>query len=354
MNKIIATALLAITVAACKKEPKTITKTDPVTGRTVTTQVQGEPTRNAPETTAVSTVMAIRDSAGIFRQYFILEKGHTYPLTTYTRNLQTVSNAAGKSMSGSSESTDEMTFTVNDLKAGVYDITVNLIGKRNSESANGKTAVVDTRTAAPADPNLKMMWNVNKALVGTKLSMKLKQNGTIVSVTGFEPVYSKVSAAAGTMIKDGKEKTAFLNSFRAGFNANTIKDQFEANLKVLPAAGAKIGGKWTKSVNASPDGKVKLSTNFLLKSVADGVATISVSGGIPQKSEKRTEQGVTQSISSQMTQTGTILLDQQSGWIKNQNMTVKAIQSQSISDGKHSETVKSTTVSTVMVNPSNK
>lgn len=351
MKKLTALALIAITFAACKQETKKVTKTDPATGKTTTVEVPAGTTVAANSVTANP---AIKETNGVYTQTFKLVKGQTYPLTTYTRNVQTVTNPEGKSMSGTSENTDEMSFTVDDFQNGVYDITINLIGKRNSESMNGKTMVVDTKAAAPADQNLKMMWNVNKALTGNQLKMKMKENGEVVSITGFEPIYNKVSTAAAGMIKDAKQKAAFLNSFKQSFSEKTVKEQFTKNLMVLPAKGAKIGEKWTETENASPDGKVKLVTTMQLKSVDNGQAIVSVTGGIPYKSDKRTQQGVTHSISSELSQSGTVTLDQNTGWVKNQNVTVKTTQTESISDGKQNQSMKSVSTSSVMVNPSKK
>lgn len=352
MKNIAALALLSIALVSCKKETKTVTKVDPATGKTVTVEVPADDAKPAEAAAAVSP--AIKDSAGVFIQSFKLEKGKTYPLTTYTRNVQTMTDPSGKSMSGTSESTDEMSFAVDDFQNGVYDITINLIGKRNSQTANGKTIVVDTKQAAPADQNLKMMWSVNKALVGNKLKMKLKENGDVVSVTGFEPIYSKVSTAVAPAIKDQKQRAEFLNSFKTSFNDKMIREQFTKNLMVLPKKGAKIGTKWTESENASPDGKIKLTSNYTLKNVDDKSAVVTVTGGIPYKSDKRSQEGMTHSISSEMSQQGTVTIDRATGWITNQNLTVKTTQTESISNGKQTQTVKSVSTSTVMVNPAAK
>ncbi len=348
MKKYTAIALLAITLISCKKETKTVSKTDPVTGKTTSVEVPVEETQKVEET------FAIKDSAGVYKQGFKLEKGQTYPLTTYTRNIQTVTDPSGKTMSGTSESTDEMSFTVNDFKDGIYDISINLISKRNSESMNGKTMAVDTKAAAPKEDQLKMMWNVNKALTGNKLQMKMKENGEVISISGFEPVYNKITASAGTMIKDGKQKAAFAQSFKESFNEKVLKDQFSKNLMVLPKKGAKIGEKWTESENASQDGKVKMTTTFTLKSVENGKATVAVTGGIPYKSDKKAQQGMTHTMSSEMSQNGNIVLDQATGWITNQNVNLKTSQTESISDGKKTQSMKSVSNTTVMVNPSAK
>ncbi len=352
MKKFTAIALLAITLVACKKETKTVTKVDPETGKTITVEVPVTNSDSLKVETPQAEVFAIKDSLGVYKQTFKLEKGETYPLVTYQKDVQTMTAPDGKSQSGTSEMTDEMSFTVNDLKDGIYDITINLTGKRNSQSANGKTVAIDTKQAEPKDEQLKMMWKVNKALVGNKLNLKMTESGKVLSITGFDTIYNKIAASVGPAIKDAKEKAGFVNSFKQSFNEKMLKDQFTKNLLLIPAKGAKIGDKWSQSENATPDGKIKLTTTYTLKSVDDGIAKIAVSGGIPKKSDKQTKEGVTRSMSSELSQNGTITLDQKTGWVKNQNIAVKTTQTETLSDGKQSQTMKSVSNSTVVVNPS--
>lgn len=349
MKKFIAISLISFTLFSCKKETKTLTKIDPETGKTVTVEV---PASDSVETVEQSVVIpAIHDSLGIYKQSFKLEKGKSYPLTTFQKDVQTMTAPDGKSQSGTSETTDEMTFTVNNFENGIYDITINLLGKRNAQSASGKSVAIDTKLTEPKEDQLKMMWKVNKALVGNKLNLKMDKNGKVISITGFDPIYAKVSTAVSGLLKDAQQKTAFTKSFKQSFNEKVLKDQFTKNLVLIPMKGAKIGEKWSQTENATPDGKIKLTTTYTLKSVENGLATISVSGGIPYKSDQRKQEGVTRSISSELTQNGTILLDQNTGWIKNQNISVKTTQTETLSDGKQKQTMKSVSNSTVVVNP---
>src|SRR5690606_4833563 len=211
---------------------------------------------------------------------FKLEKGKTYPLTTYQRDVRTMTDPDGKSMTGTSESTDEMTFTVNDIKGNVYDLTLNLVGKRNSQSSQGKTIIVDTKQPVPKEDNLKMIWNINKALTsGNKLNMKMDTKGNVISITGFEAIYTKVSNALSSIIKDAKERESVVASLKETFNEKVLKDQFNKNLTILPKKGAKVGEKWTHTENADESGQVKVNSNYVLKSVRNGIAEISVTGG---------------------------------------------------------------------------
>jgi len=352
MKKITAIALLSITLVACKKETKTVTKIDPETGKTITVEV---PVKDSAIVEKVITeTPAITDSAGIYTQTFKLEKGKTYPLITTQKDVQTLSAPGGKTQSGSSENTDEMSFTVNNFENGIYDISINLVGKKNLQSANGKSVLIDSKGTEPKEEQLKMMWKMNKALSGNKLNMKMDEKGKVISLTGFDPIYKKVSANLTSAVKDPKMRSELLASVKNSFNENILKDQFSKNLILIPAKGVKIGEKWTKTENATPDGKVKISTTYTLKSVGNGKAVIAVTGGIPAKTEKKTQEGITRSMSSELTQNGTLTLDQKTGWIQNQNINVKTTQTETLSDGKQSQTMKSVSNSSVMVNPGGK
>ncbi len=345
MKKLTAFLLLSITIISCKKETQTVTKLDPKTGKTVTVEVPADSVKE------VVAVPAIKDSLGVFYQKFKLEKGKTYPLNTVQKDEQSVTAPNGQSQSGVSENTDKMSFTVNDFKDGIYDITINLIDKKNSQSANGKSIVIDTKSAAPKDEGQKVMWTVNKALVGNKLQLKMKENGEVISITGFDAIYKKINDSAAPLLKNADEKAAFKNSFKSSFNEEVLKEQITKNLKLFPAKGVKIGESWTESINATPDGKIKLTTKYTLKSVGNGSVEIGVSGGIPKKSDKKTQENFTHTMSSELTQNGTITLDQNTGWINNQNISVKTNQTESISDGKQTQSMKSVSNSTVIVNP---
>lgn len=349
MKKVFALGLLSIALVACKKETKTITKIDPTTGDTIKMEVAVEDSAKIAKEIAAKA--AIKDSAGVFKQSFKLEKGKTYPFTTYQKNNITVSAPDGQKQTMTTDNTDEVTFKVNDIVNGIYDMSVNFVSKKSSQTAEGKTVSVDTKTGAPKDEHLKNKWTLDKALTGNTLNMKMDESGKIISITGFENIYKKMETTINGLTKDANIRKALSQQAKAGFNEEMLKDQFEKNIIIFPKKGAKIGEKWTVSENASPDGKVKITTNYTLKNVKDGVAEVAVSGGIPYQSEKATQQGITRSMSSELSQNGTMKFDINSGWILNQNLTVKTTQKETLSDGKQSQSMTNITNSSVIVNP---
>lgn len=345
MKKISALAFLALALVACKKENQTITKVDEKTGKTITVEVPADSVKT------VEANPAIADSLGLYKQSFILEKGKSYPFVTVQKDEQTLTAPDGKTMSGNNITTDEMSFEVMDIKDGVYDINIHLLNKTSKQTANGQTVEVSTKKEAPKEEQLKIMWNVNKALTGNTLALKLKSDGTVQSITGFDAIYKKVDAAVNKVIKDATQRKGFSANFKQGFDEKTLKTQLEQNLKLLPTKGIKIGEKWTKTENASADGKIKLTSNYVLKSVGNGVAEVAITGGIPKQSDKQTQEGMTHSMSSELTQSGSIKLDQNTGWILKQVINVKTTQVETMSDGKQSQSMKSISNSTVSVNP---
>ncbi len=346
MKKITALALIAITLVACKKETKTVTRVDPKTGKTETVTVEVSPEE-------ASKPKAIADSSGIYKQKFILEKGQTYPLVSYQREIQSLTTPDGKTMSGTNETTDEMSVTVNDFKDNIYDLTLNMTGKRMSNSSNGKTIVIDTKQAAPTEDALKMDYLVSKGLAGNKLNVKMDSYGNIKTVSGFDVVYNNLKKAITGTVKDTKQQDAFIESFKAGFNEEMMKEQLGKNLKLLPVKGVKIGDKWTDSEDIVP-GKVKQTLTFTLVKVEDGKAEISVTGVIPSKNDKQTQNGMTHTMSVSGTESGKIIIDEHTGWLLNQNLSIKTTQKESVSDGTKTQSMSKNSTTSIIINPSYK
>lgn len=350
MKNLTAIVLVSISLFSCKQE-KTKTVVNPETGKTETVVI---PENAENMDTVPKADYAIKDSAGVYTQKFNLEKGQTYPFVSYQKNVTLMTDPSGKSLTGTQETTDEMSFKVNDMVNGIYDITINLSAKRIASSSNGQTKVVDTKLSAPAAAELKSVWSINKAMTGTTLNMKMDSEGKIISITGFEPIYKKVEAAVASSIKDPKQKAQFSAGLKQSFNEKSISEQFSKNLLLLPKNGVKIGQSWTKSENLSPDGKLKLTTTYTLAKVENGVAEIRTKGGVPLKSDKMTQQGITQTMSIEGSQSGLLKYDAITGWILTGTENMTTMQKETVSDGKKSQSMTQKSTITASVNPSYK
>lgn len=341
IKRIFTLGVIGLALVACNNDKKTEQKTNSDSGKVENVEKKEE--ENIIQ-------KAISDSAGVYTQKFILEKGKTYPFSSVQKEVQTIKDPSGKSMKGTQEIVDERNIVVNDFQNGVYDLTINILGKKMTSIADGKTVVIDTKQPAPKDEQLKNIWTINNTLVGSKFSVKMKENGEVISIKGIDELYKKVEKAITPFVKEAEQKKQFVEFFKQGFNEKMIKEEFSAGINILPKKGVKLGESWTISENIDPKGKVKSNITYTLNKIENGVAEVSVTGNIPAKSNKQTQNGITMTMSVEGSQNGTLKIDENSGWVLSSKMNIKTTNKQTMTDGKRTETMTAVSESTVSVN----
>ena len=337
IKRIFALGVIGLALVACNNDKKTEQKTNSDSGKVENVEKKEE--ENIIQ-------KAISDSAGVYTQKFILEKGKTYPFSSVQKEVQTIKDPSGKSMKGTQEIVD----VVNDFQNGVYDLTINILGKKMTSIADGKTVVIDTKQPAPKDEQLKNIWTINNTLVGSKFSVKMKENGEVISVKGIDELYKKVEKAITPFVKEAEQRKQFIEYFKQGFNEKMLKEEFSAGINILPKKGVKLEESWTISENIDPEGKVKSNITYTLNRIENGVAEVSVTGNIPAKSNKQTQNGITMTMSVEGSQNGTLKIDENSGWVLSSKMNIKTTNKQTMTDGKRTETMTAVSESTVSVN----
>ena len=341
IKRIFALGVIGLALVACNNDKKTGQKMNSETGKVESVEIKKEENA-APK--------AISDSVGVYTQKFILEKGKTYPFSSVQKEVQTIKDPSGKSMKGTQEIVDERNIVVNDFQNGVYDLTINILGKKMTSIADGKTVVIDTKQPAPKDEQLKNIWTINNTLVGSKFSVKMKENGEVISIKGIDELYKKVEKAITPFVKEAEQRKQFIEYFKQGFNEKMLKEEFSAGINILPKKGVKLGESWTISENIDPEGKVKSNITYTLNKIENGVAEVSVTGNIPAKSNKQTQNGITMTMSVEGSQNGTLKIDENSGWVLSSKMNIKTTNKQTMTDGKRTETMTAVSESTVSVN----
>ena len=341
IKRIFALGVIGLALVACNNDKKTGQKMNSETGKVESVEIKKEENA-APK--------AISDSVGVYTQKFILEKGKTYPFSSVQKEVQTIKDPSGKSMKGTQEIVDERNIVVNDFQNGVYDLTINILGKKMTSIADGKTVVIDTKQPAPKDEQLKNIWTINNTLVGSKFSVKMKENGEVISIKGIDELYKKVEKAITPFVKEAEQKKQFVEYFKQGFNEKMLKEEFSAGINILPKKGVKLGESWMISENIDPEGKVKSNITYTLNKIENGVVEVSVKGNIPVKSNKQTQNGITMTMSVEGSQNGTLKIDENSGWILSSQMNIKTTNKQTMTDGKRTETMTAVSENTVAVN----
>jgi len=346
MKKILAASAIALSIIACKKEGKIDDKNTEISNNGISA-TNSDAEKQVEE---IKDIPAITDSAGVYKLKYKLEKGETYPLVMVQKNVDNMS-MDNQSQSQTSETIDNISFTVTDFQNGIYDFDVTLKSKKQvGTDAQGNNLNVDTQGSEPQDEQLKMIWKINKALMGNTLKLKMTENGKILSITGFDPIYNKVVTALSS-IKEKKDRDGILQGLKETFNENILKMQFKTNLSFFPEKGIKIGESFTETENLDPEGTIKSSTTFTLAKVDNEFAHFTIKGGIPKKSDKQEQNGITNTISLVGVQSGDINIDKNTGWMKNSKVTMQTTQTQTLSDGKQSQTGKQISVATTSINP---
>lgn len=334
MIKKILTLGVILNLVACNNDKKTEKKVNPDTGKVEEVVIP----------------KAISDSAGVYTQKFILEKGQTYPFSSTQQEKQSLKIHTGETMSGTQEIVDERNIVVENFENGVYELTLNILSKKMTSTSNGKTIIIDTKNPAPKEEELKQIWTINNTLAGSKFSVKMKENGEVISISGIDEVYKKVEKAVTPLIKDANHRKQFMEYFKTGFNENMIKGEFEKGINILPKKGVKIGESWTETENIDEAGKIKSTITYTLEKVENGVAEVSIKGGIPKKSDKQTQNGITGTISVEGTQSGKMQIDEKTGWILSSKMNIKTTNKQTMTDGKRTESATNTSENTITIN----
>lgn len=296
---------------------------------------------NTPTATVIETGI-YKDKDSLYHLKYNLEVNKTYTFNSKEINKQTIT-FRGKTQSMSQETYDPISFTVSNNKDNKYTLQVKMGGKRAITKAEGKEFVFDTNGKKPADPNQARMWKIYKAISEATFTVDMDVYGNISNIQGIDAIYTKAkNSLAGDLT--GKQLDEFLTAFKQGFNAESLKKQFESSMMKFPAKGLKIGEKWNNDPSRKKEGY-----NQLIQ-VNDKVAEVKVQGIIPTKFQSKVIEGVTYKISVKGSQNGTITIDKSSGWISKGSFNVTVIETKSAKKGNQSEQVVQKTENNTYIN----
>lgn len=352
MKKIFLICGLATVVLSCNKQEK---KGDVVgtneKGEELVVNAKGDTIVATPETESETeaTVEEKEEVAftpkedGTYEFGFNLKKGEKYPFKIITTATSKQSDGT-QSITINQESTTELEYLVKDVTADgfVMDVTYKRFAEKMS---NGQESIgFDTNAGKPKDERATQRWKVNKAIVGNSFGMTIDKHGKVKSVTNLSKIRDKVKAEIKNDLK--KEEIAVLDQFlQSAINDQVIKNMFEESVGYYPTKPVKKGDKWDKTQSAKT---AKSTINYTFDGVNNNLATIKINGkSSGSDSQTDPKSGIKVSSSLKGNVTGTVNVDEKSGWIKNatMNKTETMTMSQELNGQKATMTteVKSTT-----------
>ncbi len=353
MKKVLFMMAVAVAVASCKKDDKVVGKDKD--GKELVVNEKGDTVAKTEtvdslktETTAPKVMAVAKGTDGKYSYKYNLEIGKTYPMTLGIKMNHSASDGK-QSQKMSSESKKQIDYTVKDFKDGIYTLEVH--SKQYSEKMtdpSGKSVSYDTNSAKPSNKDIAVSWSIYKAMTGQKYTMKVDQNGKVVSVDGLPAIKTSILNSVKKQVS-AEEFKFFTQVIDNSLNKEAISSQFEETMNIFPKKTLDLNESWSDSqkIDKGPM-KGSISLKRTLANIDDTNTTITVSGTQNLKGTE-SQQGVSMSANNNATVDGKILVDTQSGWINKVTLTKKETLKRTVEaqGQKQTMTESVTTVTTV-------
>jgi hypothetical protein len=188
------------------------------------------------------------------------------------------------------------------------------LNNRNDEIETDFDAANGAFSGNPLD---KMLCILKKADIVAHIT----PTGEVKSVSGYNELTEKIMASfAGS---DTYTKAAAEVQWRQFIEKGVIQKGMEQIFQIFPDSAVHVGDKWKLSKRQSDELGVTAHSNFTLKSIEDGIATISANGVIA--SDTTTTQLMGQTVSAKLSgeQTAEYELEAQTGMLLKSNSKAK-------------------------------
>ncbi len=172
--------------------------------------------------------------------------------------------------------------------------------------------------------NMKMASNINDenpankmfaGMVNVPFTMKVKPNGDVVSVEGYEKVIERMKNALPENMREEGTK-----EFEKSFSKDQVAQTFKSTFFSIPPKPVKIGDTW-EAVYGSQSNGLELTNKMTCKldAVENGVYKISYIGNLAAKEGTSIEKNGMKMDVKKMTgtMTGNLALDKKTSWVKN-------------------------------------
>ena len=168
----------------------------------------------------------------------------------------------------------DYTFDITEGHNGEKDVKVTYNRIFMKSSAMGNTMNLDSDIP---DSTKK---NPFSGLKGASFYMTVASNGSVKSVAGIDRMLDNMAVK---MTTDTSQIRQIKNSLGKQFSNEMVKQTMESSFKIYPEKPIKIGDSWTVDTKLQLSMPIETITQYTLKEVKDGVATLSVKGTLISK-----------------------------------------------------------------------
>lgn len=158
------------------------------------------------------------------------------------------------------------------------------------------------------------------ALVGQGFFLQLRPNGEIVDVQGVDQMLAHMLDAMG--VPAGSERDELEASLRSQFGNEALKESFEKAALFYPDKPVAVGDSWSKDISLETGMPMVLATTWTLKARKDGVAVVETRSDVRRNPEAKPVEMAGMTIAYELSgeQSGSMELDEKTGWLLNGTM----------------------------------
>lgn len=248
-----------------------------------------------------------------------LKKGETYYTLTDIK-MDMLQKVMGQEMPMKMNMLLGLSFNVLEAQKDVFNLEAKYSYLGTNVSMMGQNFVMASDADISLPPNKLMA-----SMVNVPFTMKVKPNGDVVEVIGYEKVIDAM--------KNAMPDSPSTKEFEKSYSKEQISQNFKSTFFAIPPKPVKIGETWN-AVFVSKNNDIDISNNMTckLEAVEGDVYKISYTGDLLAKEgttmEKEGMKMNVKKVDGKMS--GTLLLDKKSSWVKssdnlgNLNMEIEA------------------------------
>lgn len=186
-------------------------------------------------------------------------------------------------------------------------------------NGGGMNLEVDTDNPLPESGEMsegkkdpfKMINKMFGAIKGQQFTMKVDQEGKILSVDGFENIGKLL---ADSLDLNEKDRGDMMKQFNEQFNAKSTKSQFERFFYIFPNKEVKVGDSWQKNSEISGPAGGKYASTYKVTEIEGDMVTLEETTKIESEDEKINLKGDIK---------GTLVIDSKSGLVVSADQDMK-------------------------------
>ncbi len=256
------------------------------------------------------TVSAFAQKTYVLRQNY--PTGYKYDFTITSDQIIN-QKVAGRDIHLTQNIGTDYTFDITEGHYGEKDIkvTYNKIFIKSVAMGNTMTYSSDDQDSTQKNPF--------SGFKGASFYMTVTPNGAIKTVAGIDKMLDNMAAR---MTKDTSQVKQIKNALSKQFSNEVMKQTMESSFKIYPDRAVKIGDSWTVDTKMQMGMPIETITQYTLKEVKYGIATLGVKGTLLSKGNFEV-MGNKMETDLQGTNSGETSLDMKTGIVLNSHLRVE-------------------------------